>query len=99
MQQLSKAIASANKTAYDLANAMEKTVPQRVRQNQHLARVVDVFSQEARDRIDAVDRRVTELRAAEPAKSCCLTRRVIQPHTRSPSGSGVFRLLAAAPGA
>jgi myosin heavy subunit len=64
MQQLSKAIASANKTVYDLANAMEKTVPQLVRQNQHLARVVDAFSGEASDRIDAVERRVTELRAA-----------------------------------
>jgi myosin heavy subunit len=64
MQQLSKAIASANKTVYDLANAMEKTVPQLVRQNQHLARVVDAFSHEARDRIDAVDRRVAELRTA-----------------------------------
>ena len=40
---------------------MEKTVPQLVRQNQHLARLVDAFSHEARDRIDAVDRRVAEL--------------------------------------
>jgi hypothetical protein len=43
---------------------MEKTVPQLVRQNQHLARVVDSFSHEARERIDAVEHRVTELRAA-----------------------------------
>jgi len=64
MQGLSKAIASANKTVYDLANAMEKTVPTLVRQNQHLARVVDAFSHEARERIDAVDRRVAELRTA-----------------------------------
>ncbi|HMG57655.1 MAG TPA: hypothetical protein VK601_29345 [Kofleriaceae bacterium] len=64
MQQLSKAIASANKTVYDLANTMEKTVPQLVRQNQHLARVVEGYAQEARERIDAVDRRVAELRAA-----------------------------------
>jgi len=64
MQQLSKAIASANKTVYDLANTMEKTVPQLVRQNQHLARVVEGYADEARERIDAVDRRVAELRAA-----------------------------------
>jgi myosin heavy subunit len=64
MQQLSKAIASANKTVYDLANTMEKTVPQLVRQNQHLARVVEGYAHEARERIDAVDRRVAELRAA-----------------------------------
>jgi myosin heavy subunit len=64
MQQLSKAIASANKTVYDLANAMDKTVPQLVRQNQHLARVVEGYAHEARDRIDEVDRRVAELRAA-----------------------------------
>jgi myosin heavy subunit len=64
MQQLSKAIASANKTVYDLANTMEKTVPQLVRQNQHLARIVEGYATEARDRIDAVDRRVAELRTA-----------------------------------
>jgi myosin heavy subunit len=64
MQQLSKAIASANKTVYDLANTMEKTVPNLVRQNQHLARVVDSYAHEARDRIEQVDRRVAELRAA-----------------------------------
>jgi myosin heavy subunit len=64
MQQLSKAIAGANKTVYDLANTMEKTVPQLVRQNQHLARVVEGYAQDARERIDAVDRRVAELRAA-----------------------------------
>src|SRR5436853_634078 len=40
MQQLSKAIAGANKTVCDLANAMENAVPQLVRQNQTLARVV-----------------------------------------------------------
>jgi myosin heavy subunit len=64
MQQLSKAIASANKTVYDLANTMEKTVPQLVRQNQHLAQVVEGYAQEARERIDVVDRRVAELRTA-----------------------------------
>lgn len=64
MQQLSKAIASANKKVYDLANAMEKTVPELVRQNHHLARVVEGYAEEARDRIDVVDRRVAELRAA-----------------------------------
>jgi len=64
MQQLSKAIANANKTVYELANTMEKAVPQLVRQNQHLARVVESYAHEARDRIDAVDRRVAELRAA-----------------------------------
>ena len=64
MQQLSKAIASANKTVYNLANAMEKTVPQLLRQNQTLARVVEGYSVEARDRIDVVDRRVAELRVA-----------------------------------
>jgi myosin heavy subunit len=64
MQQLSKAIANANKTVYDLANTMEKTVPNLVRQNQHLARVVDSYAHEARERINEVDRRVAELRAA-----------------------------------
>jgi hypothetical protein len=64
MQHLSKAIAGANKTVYDLAAAMEKTVPELVRQNQHLARVVEGYAHEARDRINAVDRRVAELRAA-----------------------------------
>jgi hypothetical protein len=64
MQQLSKAIASANKTVCDLANAMEKAVPQLVRQNQTLARVVEGFEVEAGERIAAVDRRVAELRVA-----------------------------------
>jgi hypothetical protein len=64
MQHLSKAIASANKTVCDLANAMEKTVPQLLRQNQTLAHVVEGYSVEARDRIDVVDRRVAELRVA-----------------------------------
>ena len=64
MQQLSKAIASANKTVTDLAGAMEKAVPELVRQNQALARVVDGYSVEATERIDIVDRRVAELRAA-----------------------------------
>jgi ABC-type transporter Mla subunit MlaD len=64
MQQLSKAIAAANKTVYELANAMDKTIPQLQRQSQSLARVVETYSIEARDRIDAVDRRVEELRAA-----------------------------------
>jgi methyl-accepting chemotaxis protein len=64
MQQLSKAIASANKTVYDLANTMEKSVPQLVRQNHHLASVVEGYAHEARERIEAVDRRVAELRAA-----------------------------------
>jgi len=64
MQQLSKAIASANKTVYELANRMEQAVPELVRQNQSLARVVDGYAVEARERIDAVDRRVAELRAA-----------------------------------
>jgi hypothetical protein len=48
----------------DLANAMEKTVPQLLRQNQTLAHVVEGYSVEARDRIDVVDRRVAELRVA-----------------------------------
>jgi hypothetical protein len=64
MQQLSKAIASANKTVCDLAVAMEKAVPQLVRQNQTLARVVEGFEVEASERIAAVDRRVAELRVA-----------------------------------
>jgi hypothetical protein len=64
MQQLSKAIASANRRVTDLATAMEKSVPQLVRQNHALAHVVEGYAVEARDRIDAVDRRVAELRAA-----------------------------------
>jgi cell division septum initiation protein DivIVA len=64
MQHLSKAIASANKTVCELANAMEKAVPELVRQNQALGRVVEGYAVEARDRIDAVDRRVAELRVA-----------------------------------
>jgi len=64
MQQLSKAIASANKTVYDLANTMEKTEPQLVRQNQAMSRVVEGYAVEARDRIETVDRRVAELRVA-----------------------------------
>jgi len=64
MQQLSKAIASANKTVYDLANTMEKAVPQLVRQNHHLAHDVESFALEARQRLEAVDRRVAELRTA-----------------------------------
>lgn len=64
MQQLSKAIASANRRVTDLATAMEKAVPQLVRQNHALAHVVEGYAVEARDRIDAVDRRVAELRAA-----------------------------------
>jgi hypothetical protein len=67
MQQLSKAIASANKTVCDLANAMEKAVPQLVRQNQTLARVVEGYEVEAGERIAAVDRRVAELRVAVAA--------------------------------
>jgi lysyl-tRNA synthetase class II len=67
MQQLSKAIASANKTVCDLANAMEKSVPQLVRQNHTLAHVVEGYAVEARDRIDNVERRVAELRVAVSA--------------------------------
>ena len=67
MQHLSKAIASANKTVCELANAMETAVPQLVRQNHTLARVVEGYAVEARDRIDAVDRRVAELRVAVAA--------------------------------
>lgn len=64
MQHLSKAIQRANKTVTDLATAMEKAVPQLVRQNQALARVVEGYAVEARERIDVVDRRVAELRTA-----------------------------------
>jgi hypothetical protein len=64
MQHLSKAIASANKTVYELSSAMEKAVPELVRQNQMLGRVVESYEVEARERIDAVDRRVAELRDA-----------------------------------
>jgi hypothetical protein len=64
MQHLSKAIANANKTVTELANAMEKTVPQLMRQNHTLARVVEGYAVEARERIDVVDRRVAELREA-----------------------------------
>lgn len=64
MQQLSKAIAKANTTVYDLARTMESAVPELVRQNQALAKVIDDYAVEARERIDAVDRRVDEQRAA-----------------------------------
>jgi hypothetical protein len=64
MQHLSKAIASANKTVYELANAMEKAVPELVRQNHTLGKVVEGYAVEARDRIDVIDRRVAELRVA-----------------------------------
>jgi hypothetical protein len=67
MQQLSKAIASANKTVYNLANAMEKSVPQLVRQNHTLAHVVEGYAVEARERIDVVEQRVGELRIAVSA--------------------------------
>jgi predicted nucleic acid-binding Zn-ribbon protein len=64
MQQLSRAIMAANKTVYELAAAMEQAVPQLVRQNQALARVVEGFAGEARAQIESVDRRVAELRRA-----------------------------------
>jgi len=64
MQQLSKGIASANKTVYELANAMSKAVPELVRQNHTLAQVVEGFAHEAREQIENVDRRVAELRSA-----------------------------------
>lgn len=64
MQQLSKGIASANKTVYELANAMSKAVPELVRQNHALAQVVEGFAHEAREQIENVDRRVAELRSA-----------------------------------
>jgi ABC-type transporter Mla subunit MlaD len=64
MQQLSKAIASANRTVYELASTMAKAVPELVHQNQSLARVVDGYAVDARERIDQVDRRVAELRSA-----------------------------------
>jgi hypothetical protein len=64
MQHLSKAIASANKTVYDLASAMDKAVPELVRHNQMLAHVVEGYAVEARERIETVDRRVAELRDA-----------------------------------
>ena len=64
MQQLSKGIASANKRVYELASSMAKAVPELVRQNQALARVVERFALEAREQIDTVDLRVNELRAA-----------------------------------
>jgi len=64
MQHLSKAIAKANRTVYDLAATMEKSVPALVRHNQALGRVVDGYAIEARERIEAVDLRVAELRSA-----------------------------------
>ncbi len=64
MQLLSKAIASANRTVYDLASTMAKTVPELVRQNQALASVVDGYAVDAGERIAEVDSRVAELRAA-----------------------------------
>lgn len=64
MQQLSKAIANANKTVYDLATTLSRAVPELVRQNQTLAHVVDSYAVEANERIVEVDQRVTELRAA-----------------------------------
>ena len=64
MQHLSKAIAAANKTVYDLAHTMEKAVPLLVRQNQTLGRVVEGYAHEARERIEVIDRRVAELRTA-----------------------------------
>jgi hypothetical protein len=67
MQQLSKAIASANKTVYNLAAAMEKSVPQLVRQNATLGHVVEGYAVEARERIDVVEQRVAELRVAVSA--------------------------------
>ena len=67
MQQLSKAIANANKTVYHLAAAMEKSVPQLVRQNATLGHVVEGYAVEARERIDVVEQRVAELRVAVSA--------------------------------
>jgi hypothetical protein len=64
MQQLSKGIANANKTVYELASAMGKAAPELVRQNQALGRVVERYASEARDKIETVDQRVAELRAA-----------------------------------
>jgi len=64
MQQLSKAIAHANKTVYDLSAMMATTVPALVEHNQALAQLVDGYATEAGDRIDAVERQVRELRAA-----------------------------------
>jgi hypothetical protein len=64
MQQLSKAIAHANKTVYDLSATMAKAVPELVHHNRALAHLVDGYATEAGERIEAVDRQVTELRAA-----------------------------------
>ena len=64
MQQLSKAIAHANKTVYDLSTTMAKAVPALVDHNQALARLVDGYALEAGEQIDAVDCQVNELRAA-----------------------------------
>jgi ABC-type transporter Mla subunit MlaD len=64
MQQLSKAIAHANKTVYDLSATMARAVPALVDHNQALARLVDGYVGEAGEQIDAVDRQVNELRAA-----------------------------------
>lgn len=63
MQQLSRAIASANKTVFDLASAMEQTVPELVRDNQTLGRVIEGFEVESRERIAEVEQRAGELRA------------------------------------
>jgi hypothetical protein len=62
MQQLSKAIASANRTVFELATTMARAVPELVRQNQALTHVVEGYAVEARERIEQVDRRVVELR-------------------------------------
>ncbi len=67
MQQLSKAIAHANKTVYDLSATMAKAVPALVDQNHALAHLVDGYAIEAGERIEAVDRQVHELRAAVSA--------------------------------
>jgi len=64
MQQLSKAIAGANKTVFDLATTMSRAVPELVHQNQALAEVVNGYAVEAAERITEVDRRVAELRSA-----------------------------------
>lgn len=64
MQQLSRAIESANKTVRNLATQMETALPLLVSQGQALQVTVQAYAGEAGDQIAIVDRRVEELRAS-----------------------------------
>jgi hypothetical protein len=63
MQQLSRAISSANTQITDLAAAMERTLPGLEREGRALSDMVDEFAVTVRERIATVDEQISDLQS------------------------------------